>query len=280
MPVPAMPVSPVWYVYGIVRPSLELGGAPAGVEGASLLLVPQGDVAALSSAVDGLQYAPDALERMTEDVDWLALRAVAHDRVLSWASDRSQGAVIPFPMFSLFSGEQSVKAMLRERASQLTALLQRTARGREYALRVYRVNAELKASVATLSPRLAELERAARQASPGQQYLLQRKLEAEKKGEIRAVGRQIARELYERLAPRALDAREGSARQKSKLPDEGELVLDAAFLVAHDGFEAFQRELSSALIEYQSKGFRFDFTGPWPPYHFAQEIALDGGHGA
>ena len=42
---------------------------------------------------------------------------MAHDRVLTWASDR--GAVVPLPMFSLFSGADAVRAMLDARSGQL-----------------------------------------------------------------------------------------------------------------------------------------------------------------
>jgi hypothetical protein len=58
----------------------------------------------------------------------------------------------------------------------------------------------------------------------------------------------------------------------------GTMVLNAAFLVATPGYEAFQRALTELVDRDGPRGFRFDFTGPWPPYHFAQGGASD--HGA
>ncbi|MDQ2992651.1 MAG: GvpL/GvpF family gas vesicle protein, partial [Candidatus Eremiobacteraeota bacterium] len=63
-------------------------------------------VGALVSQLDASVYAPDVLETSSGDVEWLSPRAVAHDLVLTWASDR--GAVIPLPMFSLFSSGNAV----------------------------------------------------------------------------------------------------------------------------------------------------------------------------
>jgi hypothetical protein len=48
-------------------------------------------------------------------------------------------------------------------------------------------------------------------------------------------------------------------------------VLNAAFLVSAAGLEAFQRTLTELVGRHGSHGFRFDFTGPWPPYHFVGE---------
>ena len=49
------------------------------------------------------------------------------------------------------------------------------------------------------------------------------------------------------------------------------MVLNAAFLVAPHQFEALQRTLTSLVARHGPHGFRFDFTGPWPPYHFVNE---------
>jgi hypothetical protein len=49
----------------------------------------------------------------------------------------------------------------------------------------------------------------------------------------------------------------------------GVMVLNAAFFVAPDAFESFQKTLTSLIERHAEHGLRFDFTGPWPPYHFA-----------
>jgi hypothetical protein len=267
----------VWYVYGVVPASLSSAAAPAGLDDANVQLQhgDDGGPAALVSMLDGDRYAPAALEATSGEVEWISPRAVAHDRVLTWASDH--GAVVPLPMFSLFTGADAVRTMLRDRALELTTALDRLARGREYALRVYRVDTELLAVMPSLSPRLGEIAAAAAAASPGQRYLLERKLETEKKSEMRAVTQALIDEIMGELAPHAIshirspiprltDA-DGTAR--------GVLVLNAAFFVAPDAMDAFQRTLTALVERRGDSGLRFDFTGPWPPYHFASEA----GHG-
>ena len=258
----------VCYVYGIVPATLDSASAPEGLDDARVSTDTFDGVAALVSSVDAAAYAPDALERSTADIDWMSPRAVAHDRVLTWASDR--GAVVPMPMFTLFTGPAAVQSMLHERSAQLSASLTRVAQGREYALRVYRVDAELMAAMTALSPRIAELASAAAAATPGQRYLLERKLDGEKRDEMRNVTRDATDEIVRELSAHAVGAAKSPIPKVSDAAaGRGTMVLNAAFLVAPDRLAGFQQTLTSLIERHGARGFRFDFTGPWPPYHFA-----------
>ena len=261
--------SEIWYVYGVVRRGFDLTRAPEGLEDTRVELCESAELAAVVSRLDGGEYAPAAVERATENVEWLAPRAVAHDRVLTWVSDH--GAVVPLPIFSLFSGAPAVQNMLRDRHAQLDDALRRATSGREYALRVYRIDSEVVKSAAELSPKLAQLRDAAAAASPGQRYLLERKLETERKGDLHAISASVARSVMETLRPLALDTSESRiAPRAAHGTADAALILDAAFLVEPATLEKFQRELTVIVERHVSRGFRFDFTGPWPLYHFVQ----------
>src|SRR5712672_3205717 len=98
------------YVYGVVRSSVGTTTAPKGIDGGSISLISNGSVSALATSVSADDYAPERVESLTADVDWVSQRAMSHDRVLTWASD--SGAVIPLPMWTLFRDAKAVKAML------------------------------------------------------------------------------------------------------------------------------------------------------------------------
>lgn len=262
----------IWYVYGIVPSSASTGTSmppeSVGIDDAPVALEAEGDVAAMISVLRGPQYAPNAIETNSGDVEWLGPRAVAHDRVLTWASDH--GPVVPMPMFSLFSGREAVLSMLRERSAELGEALTRVAAGREYALRVFRIDAEMLSAVATLSPRLRELAAAAASAPPGQRYLIERKLDGERRTEMRGVTRELVDTIADELTKHSLaavrpaipraDSGDGASR--------GTMVLNAAFLVAPGALADFQKTLTGLAERHEANGLRFDFTGPWPPYHF------------
>jgi hypothetical protein len=263
----------IYYVYGVTSPELDLAQAPEGLDGGPLTLEAEGTLGALVSRLDPSAYAPDAVEARTSDVEWLGPRAVVHDRVLTWASD--QGPVAPFPMFSaMFRDAAGVRAMLRDRAPALRGALAIAAQGREYGLRIYRDDATLLGALAALSPRLAELVRAATAASPGQRYLLERKLEAERKTESRRVSDETAREAYETLASHAVASRR-IPMPRDATERRAALALNAVFLVAPESYTTFRTTLSELVARFEPSGFRFEFSGPWPVYHFV-EGASDG----
>lgn len=256
----------VWYVYGVVPADLALDGAPHGLEGARVMLERAEGLAALVSPLPAATYGADPLAAHAGDLDWVGPRAVAHDAVVTWASDR--GAIAPFPMFTMFRDATGVRAMLAERRAELEASLGRARSGREYALRIWRLDDELRARLAELSPRVAELEAQAAAASPGQRYLIERKLDEVRKGELREAGRTVAEQVYDALRASALAAAADPlpATQQGK----GAAVLNAAFLVAPDGLPRFQEVLTAHARRAEPLGFRFEFTGPWPPYHFVR----------
>lgn len=262
----------LWYVYGIVPNDGTMAPNLVGLDDAPVRLEPgdDGRFAAVVSVLEGPDYTPEAIEARSGDVDWLSPRAVAHDRVLTWASDH--GVVIPMPMFSLFSGRAAVHDMLSDRETQLEGTARRIGEAREYALRIYRVDAELLAAIVPLSARLTALAATASAAPPGQRYLLERKLETEKRTEMRAVSQEIVDGVVKELCAHAREV------QRSPIPrvqdtegSRGTMVLNAAFLVATSTFAEFQQRLSDLVTHHEPQGFRFDFTGPWPAYHFVNE---------
>ena len=258
----------LYYVYAVVSPTTAVEVAPTGIDGHTVTLLASGDVAALASRVDASAYG-EGLDEHVADVAWIAPRATAHDSVLTWASD--VGAVVPLPMLSLFRSEDAVRAMLTARHDELVALLAYVARGREYGVRIFRLDDELRRSLGSFSPRVATLEAEVASAkSPGQGYLLGRKLDRARKDELRAVAAEIASVAYDELAARSIASTQDALPPAS--PEQaGAAVLNAWFLVAHDRVDAFRAAVTELVRAHERRGFRVEFTGPWPPYHFTRE---------
>ena len=257
----------LYYVYAVVPATVVVRSAPAGVDGLPVELTTEGNLAALVSRVGAATYGADLDDRIA-DVTWLAPRATAHDAVMTWASD--EGPVVPLPLLSLFRSETAVRGMLVERHDELTSLLANVARGREYGVRIFRLDDELRGVLGTFSPSIAALEAdVAAAASPGQGYLLTRKLEAARKDELRRVAGSVATAAFADLASRSLQSVQ-EPPPKSTSDQTGAAILNAAFLVAHDRVDDFRSAVTAFVRDYERRGFRVEFTGPWPPYHFAR----------
>jgi hypothetical protein len=258
----------LYYVYGVVPSSIAIEAAPTGIDGRGVDIVADADIAALSGRVDASVYGSGLDERIA-DVAWLAPRATAHDAVLTWASDL--GAVVPLPLLSLFRSEDAVRAMLADRRNELRELLERLAHGREYGVRVFRVDAELRHALSSFSASIAALEAEVTSAgSPGQAYLLGRKLDAARRDELHRVADVVATAAYDELTTHALASTQDSV-PKGTADQTGVAVLNASFLVAHGRLDEFRAAVTALVREYNGRGFRLEFTGPWPPYHFARK---------
>ncbi|HET9683992.1 MAG TPA: GvpL/GvpF family gas vesicle protein [Gemmatimonadaceae bacterium] len=279
-----MTVPPLLYAYAIVSlpEQRELVTnhlhRMAGIDAAPVTLVMDEDLeraqpmAVLVSAVDAQTYAPSEVESRVGQLEWLAPRAEAHDRVVTAAADAAP--VIPLPIFSLFRDDAAIRGMLSNRREELSRLFGRLRGAREYTVRVYRDDARLHAALSDLSPHIRELESSATSASPGQRYLLQRKLDEARRTELRRVSSEVAQSMYRTLASVArgavrepLPAAIANADSTSTQP----AVLNASFLVDDARLDDFRRALSELIALRSAAGFRVDFTGPWPAYHFARE---------
>ncbi|MGI9180513.1 MAG: GvpL/GvpF family gas vesicle protein [Longimicrobiaceae bacterium] len=259
------------YLYGIVpedapEPPAEL----AGVEGAPVRLLRAVGLAAVVGDVPAEVYAAERLDARLADLPWVGERGVAHEIVLTWFADR--GPVIPLSLFSLHRDEERITARLEQHAPRLRELLARLAGRQEWGVKVRRIDATVAAHLELLSPRLRALAQEMESAPPGRRFLLAKKRDAMRGEELRAVTTDAVRRVFEEL--------EACAERSTRLQvvaNAGEaerpLVLHGAFLVPEAEYPAFQQRLSEAAHRYGALGFEFEFTGPWPPYHFADADA-------
>jgi hypothetical protein len=254
------------YVYGVVRSSVDPTTAPKGIDGGPVALISNGDVSALATSVSADDYAPERVESLTADVDWVSQRAMSHDRVLTWASDN--GAVIPFPMWTLFRDAKAVKGMLAKRMAELGKTFARIADGREFIVRVYVQPGVLKDRLGEHSAELTALEAEAAKATPGQKYLLERKIENLRRDAGRGVSQKVATEIHDALSAASMETVREQPVNSGAPREQGRAILNASFLVAPPRVVEFQRSLTGIVNKYEPSGFKFDFTGPWPPYHF------------
>jgi gas vesicle protein GvpL/GvpF len=259
----------LYYVYGVVGSSVKTATAPKGIDGVAVTVIPNGEVAALATSVNADDYTPDKVEALTADLDWVSQRAMAHDRVLTWASDN--GAVIPFPMWTLFRDAKAVKAMLSKRMSELGQTFKRIADGREFIVRVYVQPGVLKGHLAEHSADLTAIEAEAARASPGQKYLLERKIENVRRDAGRDLTTKVAAEIHDLLSASSIETAREQTVNAGAPREQGRAILNASFLVAPRRVVDFQRALTAMVNKYEPSGFKFDFTGPWPPYHFVGE---------
>jgi hypothetical protein len=245
------------------------GELPDAIEDDSRLEAVEAEgLTAVVSTVPLEAYGEGALALRLADAAWTATRALRHERVAEHFARRT--AVAPLRFGSIYLRREGVAAMLAGRASQLREVLARLGGREEWGLNVFVERAKLREEVTRVSERLRGLASQAEAATPGQAYLLRKKIEGLRDEEARAETRRVAQEVERRLT----EVADGAARLrvlKDEAAEQGELAARLAFLVARDDFESFRDAAERLAAEYTPVGFRFELTGPWPAYNFTGE---------
>src|SRR5215203_4017246 len=169
-----------FYVYCIAESEatgeLPADSLPAAIEDDSTLeWIPVKALAALVSRVPRETYSEERLAEHLTDASWTAIRAMRHETVVEYVAKRI--SVVPLRFGTIYLERAGVEQMLSERARELQEIIEQLRGREEWGVNVYCDRAALMASITSVSPVLREMVARAEQASPGQSYLMQKKID-------------------------------------------------------------------------------------------------------
>src|ERR1043166_7337085 len=169
-----------FYVYCIAESAaaaqLPADSLPAAIEeDAQLEWISVNKLSALVSEVPQETYSEDTLAEHLTDATWTAIRAMRHETVVEFVAKRI--TVIPLRFGTIYLERSGVEQMLTEKSRELESIIEQLRGREEWGVNVYYDRAVLLSSITSVSPVLRELVERAGQASPGQSYLIQKKIE-------------------------------------------------------------------------------------------------------
>ena len=263
-----------FYVYciaeNVTAAQLPANSLPAAIEEDSTLeWIAVNNLAALVSRVPLATYNEESLAEHLTDATWTAIRAMRHETVVEYVAKRA--SVVPLRFGTIYLEREGIERMLGEKTRELEEIIEQLRGREEWGVNVFSDRAALMSTITSVSPVLREMAERAAQASPGQSYLMQKKIEALKVDEARAAVNGIVEQIEERLKAQSDDAKRLRIL-KVETTEHGELKAKFAFLVKRSGFEEFRDAAESLAQEHQSAGVRIELTGPWPVYNFVQDL--------
>jgi len=261
-----------YYVYCIAENAaaaqLPAASLPAAIEDESKLeWVVSNDLAALSSTVPRASYSEESLAEHLSDASWTAVRAMRHETVMEYVARRA--SVVPLRFGTIYLERAGVERMLEEKRRELAQIIERLRGREEWGVNVYCDQTTLMSSITSVSPVLRDLVDRAAQASPGQSYLMQKKIETLKVDEVRAALTRIIDEIEHELSQQSEDAKRLRVL-KVEATEYGELKAKFAFLIKRADFETFRDAAERLAQTHQATGVRLELTGPWPAYNFTR----------
>jgi hypothetical protein len=228
--------------------------APERVEAASL--------AVIVSRVPRAQFGEEPLRRNLNDLGWLERVARAHETVL----DRvlAAGAIVPLRLCTLYESEDSARQMLEREREALLAALDALAGRQEWGVKVLVDPDKLMAHARDRSEQPDEPP----DLTGGGAYMLRRRAERRAREVADSLAAELAGQVHARLEDWAIDAVTRPPQNRDLSGHEGDMVLNAAYLVEADRVGELRELVAELERHHRELGAHVELTGPWPPYNF------------
>jgi hypothetical protein len=218
---------------------------------------------AVVSDVDADEYCGKAGEANMKDVEWLKERARRHAVLLE--SMKVGETFVPLRFCTILESEQHVHDMLKREYDHYRSVIDRVNGAEEWSLRIHR-------NLERLEERVRDSDRRVEDSlgviSQGVVSFVKEEMQR-----IDKMGGEAIELITDHCVRRSHAALVECSRDGLKKPviaDEtgGDIILSAAYLVDKHAGARIQDEVDRLAGEYEELGFRFELSGPWPPYHF------------
>ncbi|MGY4650267.1 GvpL/GvpF family gas vesicle protein [Mycobacterium sp. URHB0021] len=223
-----------------------------GVDAAAVHTLVEGPLAAVVAAVDRDRFSEESIRTHLEDLEWLEKVARTHHEVV----DRIARVhpIAPVRMATIYLDDAGVRQLLRDRAAELAATLDRVRGRSEWGVKGYAAPAETSAAEPAASASDA----------PGTSYLMRRRTERDRVARRRERVAETAEKLHQEFAQLAADSRVYPLQDPRLTGRREEMILNVAYLVDEAGAAALAQRVDAAT----GNELRLELTGPWAPYSF------------
>ena len=231
-----------------------------GVGGGPVRAIAAGDLMAVVEDVGLAEFGEQALRRHLEDLDWLAVTARAHHRVIDAVAQ--QGPLVPIRLATMYSDDGGVAAMLAERDTDFRAALDRIRGRTEWGVKAHAAGRPEPGDATAGAEAPASPETGA-----GAAYLQRRRGQLTAQKDARRQMLANAETIHAELSEHAVGARLHPPQAPQLTENKALMILNAAYLLDDERGEDFASVVAALAERYP--GVKLELTGPWPPYAFA-----------
>lgn len=235
-----------------------------GVHGSPVERIEAEGLTVLVSRVPLSEFGEDALRRNLNDLDWLERVARDHETVLERAL--AGGTIVPLRICTIFTDEEGAAHMLSERRTALDTALDVLDGREEWGVKLTVDRAALEAAARDRAP--DDLDQQLEGQSAGGAYMLRRRRERQLREAADRLAGGLAEDVHARLQDWATDAVVNPPQNPELSGHEGDMLLNAAYLVEAAKVERLQELVEELRERHRELGARIELTGPWPPYNF------------
>ena len=251
------------YVYAIGEEIDPAGLKSEPVDDGAFDVATAAGISALYSPVDADRFSQEEIDRHAKDLEWLGAIGYRHQAVVSALARKT--TIVPLRAFTLFKSKESLEEFLRSDADSLKNAISRLRGKEEWTLRIELEPEAWSNALITRVDSLRAIAEEVAKAPAGKGYLLQKKLDEEKKKAARTAEETVVAEIRDALG--ALDVPTVVESRQSR----GGSFPQINLLVERERSVDLERTRDDLARRYAADGISLVLTGPWPPYTFASE---------
>lgn len=243
------------YLYGVVSASLSAELGEIGLDGEKVYVVACRDVAAVVHDCPDKAYVSDDKEKVK---CWV----MAHDAVIENAWER-YGSIVTASFDTIIKGGTgALSKWLAENHDRLVSRLGFLSGKAEYSVQLTWDEKKVSEETIKTDAELMRLQKDSRIASPGTEYLYQKRIEKRVRDCFNEKAADYRASIFEKIK----EITNEIVIEKLKESTEGRKMIMNVSCLIRRGDEG---RLGLILEEEESKGCGVRFTGPWPPYSFS-----------
>ena len=259
----------VLWMYCVLRAEGVSAPEGAGVAGSAVEVVEQDGLAALVSRVPLAEFGEEQLRRNLNELAWLERVARAHEAVLERAL--AGATIAPLRLCTIYQGPARVRTMLDAARARFLAVLDVLDGREEWGVKLLLDPAQVAAEARRRLPDAEAEDAQVAGRGEGAGYMLRRRLERKVADAADELAAEIAHDVHTNLQNRAVDAVTRAPQNRELSGHEGDMALNAAYLVDADRVDALRELVGVLETQHREVGARIELTGPWPPYNFVPD---------
>jgi hypothetical protein len=255
------------YLYGIIPETEDIPSFKGLDDVHDAYSLSLGGIKAIVCDLDEAEYNEEKLEEKVNDIEWLHEKAFHHHETLAALNKGS--SVIPMKFCTIYQSEESLKEKIEPRKKAIINLLSWLNHKEEWNLKIYCDDEKWEKSFKDHNLIIEEKKAKIEQLSPGKQFFAKKKLDKWIKEEMDNKKDSFCYDIYNELDSIAIESTVKKNWSKDVTGKQEDMSWNSVYLLSSEHVDKLATYLEQWKEEWEEKGWKFEVTGPWPPYHFA-----------
>lgn len=240
----------------------------------SVFTLPYRDLEAVVSEVPLEEFdSQEIKQKAQEDLNWIKAKALIHEAVIEAAmlSNGKIMPVIPLSFGAIFNNRARIQQTIKKNYSKFEKILVDLRGKQEWGVKIYlesrqALEDKVKTGNEAVRARVKELQTMPKGAA----YFFEKQINETIDSEVNSTIETYMQDIFVELKHHSENGLKGKILEKELTGKLDPMVLNAFYLVQEDRIENFRSEIKRLSAEIGSRGFRLEYSGPWPPYNFAR----------